>query len=121
MCLLSQLYLVIIPVPAIAKVREIKSTAEYEHIMRNPSTKVLMFYAPWCPFCKKAQPIIDSLSMKHDCKFYAINVDKLASVSQDVDALPTIRVVRKRKVQDSMSGVDKSDMKRIIRKYCGKR
>lgn len=86
--------------------------------MRSQRAAILMFYAPWCPFCKKAQPIIESLSKKYDCRFYAVNVDKLVTVSQDIDSLPTIQVIRKDKVVDSMTGVDEGDMRRMIGKYC---
>lgn len=111
----------LLSVPAIAKVREIKTVADYEKVLKSSNTRLLMFYATWCPYCKKAHPILESYSTKYDCKFYKVDVDKLPSICMDIESMPTIRMVRKQKILDSMTGIDKTDLKAMIKKFCKKK
>lgn len=71
----------------------IKSTEEYDSLLKNETSLFVDFYADWCGPCKMAGPVLEALSKVHtNVKFVKVNVDEHPDIAQryGVMSIPTM-------------------------------
>jgi thioredoxin 1 len=98
---------------------------EIEDILFSQEKALVMFYADWCPFCRKFKPIFESSANSiadSQQKFYESNIDNDDNPLWErfsIDAVPTIIAFKKGKIisrRDAKMGIGlvKSDMDSIL-------
>ena len=71
----------------------IKSTAEYDALLKDNKSVFVDFYADWCGPCKMAGPVVEALAGIHtDVKFVKVNVDNNPDIAQryGIMSIPTM-------------------------------
>ena len=71
----------------------IKSTAEYDALLKDNKSVFVDFYADWCGPCKMAGPVVEALAGIHtDVKFVKVNVDNNPDIEQryGIMSIPTM-------------------------------
>jgi protein disulfide isomerase family A protein 5 len=68
--------------------------------------QVVMFYAPWCGYCKLAKPIYEELANEIQKPLYLFNCEEFKSKAQEyrVDSFPTIGIVSKNAIVQTYDG-----------------
>lgn len=83
---------------------------EFVPSKERSEAELLFFYAPWCPHCKKALPIMEKIMNDYDGKlinntkviFRIINTDENTELADQyqVEGIPTIKLVKDGQVID---------------------
>ncbi|MBX7065963.1 MAG: FAD-dependent oxidoreductase [Parachlamydiales bacterium] len=98
------------------EVIEITSLEQFEEIMRNSDTPVVVdFYATWCPPCRRIAPIYAELAKQYDgkIKFLKVNVD-VSELAQkfEVRAMPTFLFFNENKeIVDRLIGANEAHLR----------
>jgi thioredoxin 1 len=96
------------------------SDASFDAEVLESGTPVLVeFWAPWCGYCKKMEPTIQSVAGEYGdrMKVYRLDIDKnpAAVKRYSVYALPTLMLFKHGQVTGTIRGVaDKSTVTRIL-------
>ena len=94
--------------------------------LSSQEKSLVMFYADWCPFCRKFRPIFESSTnsaTNGKLKFYESNMDDDDNPLWErfsIEAVPTIIAFEKGKIvsrRDAKKGIglDKADLDSIIK------
>lgn len=100
----------------------ILNDANFDSTINNESRPVLVvFYAPWCGYCRMQLPILRELAdiMEDKAVIAEINIDNNAAKAREfsVSGVPSLYVFKNGKVVYHQSGVHKADdLKRILEK-----
>ena len=99
---------------------------QFEKILSSQEKSLVMFYADWCPFCRKFKPIFETsenspANTQH--KFYESNIDDDDNPLWErfsINAVPTIIVFEKGEIisrRDAKMGIGlvKSDLDSIMK------
>jgi len=83
---------------------------------QKPESTIVLFYAPWCGYCKSIMPIWDNLSRKYpnlekvDC-----DANKQVGQEQNVKSFPTVRAyVGDQMVQEYKGDRSQGDLEQFI-------
>jgi len=98
---------------------------QFEDILSLQEKALVMFYADWCPFCRKFKSIFEASAnslANSQQKFYESNIDHDDNPLWErfsIDAVPTVIAFKKGKIisrRDAKMGVGlvKSDMDSIL-------
>lgn len=66
-------------------------------VLRAPEPTVVMFWAGWCPFCRRFRPAFDATAAKSDGRFAVVRLDDEANPLWDtyrVDVVPSLAYFR---------------------------
>jgi thioredoxin 1 len=69
---------------------------------------VALFWATWCPFCRKYKPEFDKLAAKWPWRFASVYLDDESNPLWDdyaVDVVPTLALFRDGKLVDRQDGI----------------
>ncbi len=64
------------------------TAAEYQSLINSQSTVLVDFGAPWCPPCKKMEPILNTLQEEHGSHYKLVKVDG----GNDIDVMKINKV-----------------------------
>ena len=89
-----------------------------EEVLNSDIPVLIDFWAPWCAPCRMLAPVIEELANEvTTAKVAKINIDEEPELASafSVMSIPTIVVVKDRKVVNSVVGVrDKSDLLEML-------
>jgi thioredoxin 1 len=97
---------------------------QFEKILSSQEKALVMFYADWCPFCRKFKPIFEtSANSSPKTKFYESNIDDDDNPLWErfsINAVPTIIAFEKGEIisrRDAKMGIGlvKSDLDSIMK------
>ena len=100
--------------------------SQFEDILSSQEKALVMFYADWCPFCRKFKPIFETsanFSTNSQQKFFESNIDDDDNPLWErfsINAVPTVIAFEKGKIisrRDAKMGVGlvKSDLDSIMK------
>jgi thioredoxin 1 len=96
----------------------------FDKILSSQEKSLVMFYADWCPFCRKFKPIFEaSANSSPNTKFYESNIDDDNNPLWErfsINAVPTIIAFEKGEIisrRDAKMGIGlvKSDLDSIMK------
>lgn len=82
------------------------SQQDFQKLLTEGDTWVVMFYAPWCGHCTAAKPEFQQAALQAPVHFAQIDADKYGDIalSESIPGFPTIRVYSKGKQVGSFDG-----------------
>jgi len=88
---------------------EIRRAEEFERLLLDSEEPtVVLFWATWCPFCRRFKPEFDRLRERIPCRFATVSLDDASNPLWDdcaIDVIPTLAFVRGGAVVDRENGV----------------
>lgn len=84
------------------------SAAFQKVVLESTEPTVVMFWATWCPFCRRFKPEFERLAATHPWRFASVHLDDEDNPLWDdyaVDVVPTLALFRDGKLVDRMNGV----------------
>ena len=98
---------------------------QFERVLSKGNKTLIMFYAEWCPFCRRLKPTFESLanSTFHDINFYASMINDDDNPLWDrysINTVPTLIAFYNNEIiarRDSKMGLGlvKSDIDSILK------
>ncbi len=77
-------------------------------VLESKEPTVVLFWATWCPFCRKYRPEFDKLAAAHPWRFASIYLDDESNPLWDdyaVDVVPTLALFLGGKLVDRQDGI----------------
>ena len=73
------------------------TSEQYNEIINDGQTKIVIFSAPWCSPCRIFKPQLDKLATELEIPFYAINIDDSGDLASklSIRSVPTTYVYGK--------------------------
>jgi len=88
---------------------EVKDPAAFQKtVVESDEPTVVMFWATWCPFCRRFKQEFERLAASHPWRFAAVYLDDEDNPLWDdyaVDVVPTLALFHDGKVVDRLNGV----------------
>ena len=100
---------------------ESKDSERLDKLLSSGQKTVAMFYADWCPFCKKFKPVFESVKSKYKKIQLELNEDENPMWDKfAISAVPTVIAFEGNKIvarKDAKMGVglDKSDIDSMLK------
>ena len=99
---------------------------QFDDILSSQEKTLVMFYADWCPFCRKFKPVFETSAnsvAKSQQKFFESNIDDDNNPLWErfsIEAVPTLIAFEKGKIisrRDAKMGIGlvKSDLDSILK------
>ena len=99
---------------------ESKDSERLDKLLSSGQKTVAMFYADWCPFCKKFKPVFESVKSKYKKIQLELNEDENPMWDKfAISAVPTVIAFEGNKIvarKDAKMGVglEKSDIDSLL-------
>ena len=99
---------------------ESKDSERLDKLLSSGQKTVAMFYADWCPFCKKFKPVFESVKSKYKKIQLELNEDENPMWDKfAISAVPTVIAFEGNKIvarKDARMGVglEKSDIDSLL-------
>lgn len=95
------------------------TAAEYQSLINSQSTVLVDFGAPWCPPCKKMEPILNTLQEEHGSHYKLVKVDGGNDIDimkiNKVEAIPVFIIYKNGKEVWRKQGiVSKEELKKNL-------
>ncbi|MGI0148444.1 MAG: thioredoxin family protein, partial [Thermoplasmata archaeon] len=77
-------------------------------VVRAAEPTVVMFWATWCPFCRRFKTEFERLASSHPWRFAAVYLDDESNPLWDdyaVEVVPTLALFRDGNVVDRLDGI----------------
>ncbi len=79
-----------------------------KRVLESPEPIVVLFWATWCPFCRRFKPDFDKLNAEIPARFASVYLDDESNRLWDdyaVEVVPTIALFRDGELVDRQDGV----------------
>ena len=91
-------------------------------VLRSEGDTVVLFWAPWCPFCQAFRPVFDAVVQRYDARFAVVWLDADDNPLWDqyrVDVVPSLALFRDgalvaRKDGRLMRGLSREEMEGFL-------
>ena len=99
---------------------ESKESEELDKLLSSGQKTVAMFYADWCPFCKRFKPVFESVKSKYKKIQLKLNEDENPMWDKfAISAVPTVIAFEGNKIvarKDARMGIglEKSDIDSLL-------
>jgi thioredoxin 1 len=99
---------------------ESKESEELDKLLSSSQKTVAMFYADWCPFCKRFKPVFESVKSKYTKIQLKLNEDENPMWDKfAISAVPTVIAFEGNKIvarKDARMGIglEKSDIDSLL-------
>lgn len=91
------------------RVLEVKDAKAFRaQVLESPEPTVALFWATWCPFCRRYKPEFDKLAAQHAWRFASVYLDDESNPLWDdyaVEVVPTLALFRGGKLVDRQDGI----------------
>ncbi len=88
---------------------EVKDAKAFRaQVLDHGEPTVVLFWATWCPFCRRYRPEFDHLAAKFSWRFASVYLDDESNPLWDdyaVDVVPTLALFRDGKLVDRQDGI----------------
>lgn len=77
-------------------------------VLESREPTVALFWATWCPFCRRYKPEFDKLASQHPWRFASVYLDDESNPLWDdyaVEVVPTLALFRDGKLVDREDGI----------------
>lgn len=77
-------------------------------VLESPEPTVVMFWATWCPFCRRFKPEFDRLSQELTARFVSVDLDDYENPlweDYDVEVVPTLALFQGGQLIERKDGV----------------
>jgi thioredoxin 1 len=77
-------------------------------VLQSPEPTVVMFWATWCPFCRRFKAEFDRLTSSRPGRFAAVYLDDENNPLWEdyaVEVVPTLALIRDGKVVERLDGI----------------
>ena len=85
---------------------ELEESSFAKNVLDSKGNSVVFFYAAWCPDCRKAEPMLEEVSMQFEgVRFFKLDAEKFEGIADQywVEKYPTIVVMKSgRPLADSL-------------------
>ncbi len=92
-----------------SSVLEVKDAKAFRaQVLDHGEPTVVLFWATWCPFCRRYRPEFDKLAAKFPGRFASVYLDDESNPLWDdyaVDVVPTLALFRDGKLVDRQDGI----------------
>lgn len=90
-------------------VLEVKDAKTFQRqVLESKEPTVALFWATWCPFCRRYKPEFDKLAAQHAWRFASVYLDDESNPLWDdyaVEVVPTLALFRDGKLVDRQDGI----------------
>ncbi len=90
-------------------VLEVKDAKAFRaQVLESQEPTVALFWATWCPFCRRYKPEFDKLAAQHAWRFASVYLDDESNPlwdDYDVEVVPTLALFRGGKLVDRQDGI----------------
>lgn len=79
-----------------------------KQVLAAPEPTVALFWATWCPFCRKFKPVFDTLAARKAWRFVSVFLDDESNPLWDdyaVDVVPTLALFRGGRLEAREDGI----------------
>ncbi|HII40513.1 MAG TPA: thioredoxin family protein [Thermoplasmata archaeon] len=88
---------------------EVKDAKTFQRqVLESKEPTVALFWATWCPFCRRYKPEFDKLAAQHAWRFASVYLDDESNPLWDdyaVEVVPTLALFRDGKLVDRQDGI----------------
>ena len=87
--------------------KAIKTEKELEEKLRTEKRMMILFYAPWCPFCQRFLPEFEKYSKNYPEICFKASTDDLEECEDEysIEAIPTVLYFENGKVTKRLDAV----------------
>jgi thioredoxin 1 len=90
-------------------VLEVRTPEEFRAgVIEADAPTVAMFWATWCPFCRRFKPTFDKIAATKPWRFASVTLDDESNPLWDeyaVDVVPTLALFRQGNVAERVDGI----------------
>ena len=88
---------------------EVKDAKAFQtSVLASAEPTVALFWATWCPFCRRFKPEFDKIAAKHPWRFASVYLDDESNPLWDdynVEVVPTLALFREGKLVERQDGI----------------
>ncbi len=111
---------------AAEKIARIDGIASFKRQVETADGPVFVkFYAPWCGWCRRLEPIVEKLATEYKdrMKFVKVDTDEQKKIASrwGVSGLPTMLIFKRGKRVERIAGYrDEKALRAVLEKHAGK-